>query len=95
MQIIADKCARCHSEKLVTLPELAYQQYRGGCGGCHVPFPADHYQTECTDCHASPEGTHFTLRDETLQADLREDAVEACIACHTGDFHKLGKALIF
>jgi len=91
VQIISEKCVRCHSEKLVTLPELAYKQYRGGCGGCHVPFPADHFQTECTDCHGSPEGTHFTLRDETLQADLRANAVEACIACHTGDFHKLGK----
>ena len=40
---------------------------------------------------SSPEETHFTLRDETLQTDLRANAVEACIACHTGDFHKLGK----
>jgi hypothetical protein len=51
----------------------------------------DHPQTGCTDCHTSPEETHFTLRDETLQSQLRADAVEACIACHTDDFHKLGK----
>jgi hypothetical protein len=90
-QIVSEKCVRCHSEKFITLPEIAYKQYRGGCGGCHVPFPLDHHQKDCTDCHTSPEETHFTLRDEVLQTQLRVDAVESCISCHTGDFHKLGK----
>ena len=90
-QIISEKCVRCHSEKLVKLPEIAYKQYRGGCGGCHVPFPPDHPESDCTDCHPSPEETHFTLRDEILQAQLRAGAVESCISCHTDDFHKLGK----
>ena len=31
--IISEKCAGCHSEKLVTLPELAHENYLGGCGG--------------------------------------------------------------
>ena len=91
MKIINEKCVRCHSEKLVTLPELAYKQYKGGCGGCHVPLPVDHSQTDCTDCHTSPEETHFSLRDDASQTQLRVDAVESCISCHTDDFHKLGK----
>jgi len=80
VQIISEKCVRCHSEKLVKLPELAHKQYRGGCGGCHVPFPLDHHQTDCTDCHTSPEETHFTLRDGVLQTQLLVDALESLLA---------------
>ena len=89
--IINIKCAGCHSAKLIPLPELAYLQYRGGCGGCHVPFPENHNSANCASCHTTPEKTHFYLRDEHDQTTLKADAETACIKCHTGDFHKLGK----
>ena len=89
--IIQEKCAGCHSEKLVKLPEIAYKQYPGGCGGCHVPLPEGHSSDRCVECHSSPAATHFALRDSDDQTRLRADAEIACIKCHTGDFHKMGK----
>ena len=89
--IINIKCAGCHSEKLIPSPELAYLQYRGGCGGCHVPFPENHNSANCTTCHNAPEKTHFFLRDEYDQTTLKTDAEIACIKCHMNDFHKMGK----
>jgi hypothetical protein len=89
--IINEKCAGCHSVKLIPLPALAYLQYKGGCGGCHVPFTAGHDTANCTSCHSSPDKTHFYLRDEQEQTTLSSDAESACITCHLGDFHKMGK----
>ena len=89
--IIKDKCAGCHSVKFITLPEIAYKQYLGGCGGCHIPLPDGHSSDRCVECHSSPAETHFNLRDENDQTRLRADAEKACIACHTGDFNKAGK----
>ena len=37
VQIISEKCVRCHSEKLVTLPELAYKQYGEDVGDVTSP----------------------------------------------------------
>jgi len=89
--IIKDKCAGCHSEKLITLPEIAYKQYLGGCGACHIPLPEGHSRDQCVTCHSSPAETHFSLRDESDQTRLRAGAENECIQCHTGDFHKMGK----
>ncbi|MCX5894659.1 MAG: ethylbenzene dehydrogenase-related protein [Proteobacteria bacterium] len=89
--IISTKCAGCHSVKFVTLPELAYVNYIGGCGGCHVPFPEGHDSANCTACHNSPEKTHFNLRDKDDQTRLTADAENACVHCHLGDFNKMGK----
>jgi hypothetical protein len=89
--IIKEKCVDCHSVKFITLPEIAYKQYLGGCGGCHIPLPDGHSGDRCVECHSSPAVTHFSLRDENDQTRLRADAEKACIACHTGNFNKSGK----
>ncbi len=89
--LIAEKCAGCHSEKLVLLDFLTYVNYLGGCGGCHAPLPDDHAQSGCTSCHTTPEETHFNLRDAQDQTRLAADAGEACAACHLADVHHDGK----
>ncbi len=90
-KIISEKCADCHSEKLVPLRVLKYENYLGGCGGCHVPFSDGHYLSGCTDCHDRPEKSHFNLRDSDNQTRLKPDAEDECIACHFGGTHQLGK----
>lgn len=83
--IVQDKCAGCH----VALPE----DHTGTrdveqCGMCHIPFgnttsPAhDATTANCTACHATPEVTHFNLRDDDDQTVLAAGAVDNCIACH-------------
>lgn len=88
--IIANKCANCH----VALPDdHTDKQDSDQCGLCHVPFehaapPApEHTQaTEgCTDCHNSPQITHFFLRDEEDQTVLASNAEEKCVSCHQNE----------
>ena len=89
--LIDAKCARCHRTPPVahaaTFPQSSVQ-----CGACHVPFRADHAQTNCVSCHASPSVTHFNLRDynakdspaqqAVTQARFAPKAEEKCVACH-------------
>lgn len=67
--IIEEKCAGCH----VALP-AGHTGTRDvdQCGLCHIPYgdttaPAHGADTAaCTACHATPEVTHFFLRDDEV-----------------------------
>jgi len=82
VQIISDKCAVCHT----TAPSshLSYETSEYQCASCHVPFPDDHSTSGCTasGCHDTPEKTHFNLRDDDNQTQLKADVEDECIDCH-------------
>lgn len=88
--IILGQCVQCHSgvspDHLAANEIAAYQ-----CGVCHVPFKAGHDIAGCTECHDSPETTHFYLRDKKVQTKLAANAEKKCIACHTQGKSHIGK----
>lgn len=72
-------CASCHDASAIHGPEVAPYT----CGGCHGANggawrPADHWLTQCNDCHAQgPEGWN-----EATHADYAADAPTSCRFCH-------------
>jgi len=89
--VIDAKCAGCHrpppAAHAAAFPQSAVQ-----CGACHVPFKADHAKTDCVNCHATPDVTHFNLRDfnskdtpaqhAVTQARFAPKVEDKCVACH-------------
>ncbi|MCL1602162.1 MAG: ethylbenzene dehydrogenase-related protein, partial [Actinomycetia bacterium] len=85
MAVISANCAGCH----VQIPaDHTGEEDSDQCGLCHIPYgqttAIDHTElTEgCTECHKTPEDTHFYLRDEEDQTVLAADAEDRCITCH-------------
>lgn len=89
--IVEAKCAGCHRTPPAA-HAAAFSQSTVQCGGCHVPFRANHPKDGCISCHTSPSETHFNLRNynpkdtpaqhAVTQAQFAPKAGEKCVACH-------------